>query len=65
MLDRYVYGSVERMSPETSVPVLRRCSDRALAGGAGTVARSSNTHLNSPGSFLQYTTRWEIESNDS
>ena len=40
MLDRYVYGAVERMSPEAPVPVLRRQSERAMAGGAGNVARN-------------------------
>src|SRR4051812_1323218 len=40
MLDCYVYGSVERMSPEAPVPVLRQESLRAMAGGAGNVARN-------------------------
>ncbi len=40
MLDRYVYGSVDRMSPEAPVPVLRQESLRAMAGGAGNVARN-------------------------
>jgi D-beta-D-heptose 7-phosphate kinase/D-beta-D-heptose 1-phosphate adenosyltransferase len=40
MLDRYVYGTVERMSPEAPVPVLRQESLRAMAGGAGNVARN-------------------------
>jgi D-beta-D-heptose 7-phosphate kinase / D-beta-D-heptose 1-phosphate adenosyltransferase len=40
MLDRYVYGSVDRMSPEAPVPVLRQTSARAMAGGAGNVARN-------------------------
>ncbi len=40
MLDRYVYGSVDRMSPEAPVPVLRQESQRAMAGGAGNVARN-------------------------
>ena len=41
MLDRYVYGSVERMSPEAPVPVLRQASLRAMAGGAGNERRRS------------------------
>src|SRR5262249_30706570 len=40
MLDRYVYGVVDRMSPEAPVPVLRQESQRAMAGGAGNVARN-------------------------
>ena len=40
MLDRFVYGSVERISPEAPVPVmsLQRMSD--MPGGAGNVARN-------------------------
>jgi D-beta-D-heptose 7-phosphate kinase/D-beta-D-heptose 1-phosphate adenosyltransferase len=41
MLDRYVYGSVDRMSPEAPVPVLRQESLRAMVGGAGNVARNA------------------------
>lgn len=40
MLDRYVYGSVSRISPEAPVPVLRAERDVALAGGAGNVVRN-------------------------
>ncbi len=40
MLDRYVYGTVDRMSPEAPVPVLRQESQRAMTGGAGNVARN-------------------------
>ena len=40
MLDRYVYGEVERMSPEAPVPVLRHQEQRAMPGGAGNVARN-------------------------
>lgn len=40
MLDRYVYGRVERVSPEAPIPVL--CVDRELAlpGGAGNLVRN-------------------------
>lgn len=38
MLDRYVSGSVERVSPEAPVPVVRVESERAAVGGAGNVA---------------------------
>lgn len=40
MLDRYVYGTVDRMSPEAPIPVLRIESMRAMPGGAGNVARN-------------------------
>lgn len=38
MLDRYVSGHVERISPEAPIPVLRIKSERAMLGGAGNVA---------------------------
>lgn len=40
MLDRYVYGEVERVSPEAPIPVLRVREERAMLGGAGNVARN-------------------------
>src|SRR5262245_28882910 len=40
MLDRYIDSSVERISPEAPVPVLRQAGQRAMAGGAGNVARN-------------------------
>ena len=38
MLDRYVVGSVERISPEAPVPVVRVEEESSAAGGAGNVA---------------------------
>ena len=38
MLDRFVYGSVERISPEAPVPVLRIKRYATMLGGAGNVA---------------------------
>jgi D-beta-D-heptose 7-phosphate kinase/D-beta-D-heptose 1-phosphate adenosyltransferase len=38
MIDRYVSGKVDRISPEAPVPVLVRTADRAVAGGAANVA---------------------------
>lgn len=38
MLDRYVTGTVTRISPEAPVPVLRVTGERALPGGAANVA---------------------------
>lgn len=40
MLDRYVLGSVERISPEAPVPVVLVASDNVHLGGAGNVARN-------------------------
>lgn len=38
MLDRYVSGTIDRISPEAPVPVLRRSGTRYVAGGAANVA---------------------------
>ena len=38
MLDRYVYGDAERISPEAPVPVLRVVQREDRVGGAGSVA---------------------------
>ena len=43
MLDRFVYGVVERISPESPVPVLRVTHERAGLGGAGNVAHNIAT----------------------
>src|SRR6516225_6935453 len=40
MLDKYVYGRVERISPEAPIPVLHHQSERVMLGGAGNVARN-------------------------
>jgi D-beta-D-heptose 7-phosphate kinase/D-beta-D-heptose 1-phosphate adenosyltransferase len=40
MLDRFLYGSIERISPEAPVPVVRLAERRAMLGGVGNVARN-------------------------
>ncbi|SCA56382.1 Bifunctional protein HldE (Includes: D-beta-D-heptose 7-phosphate kinase; D-beta-D-heptose 1-phosphate adenylyltransferase) [Candidatus Terasakiella magnetica] len=40
MLDRFVYGSVERISPEAPIPVLKIEREDAMLGGAGNVVRN-------------------------
>jgi D-beta-D-heptose 7-phosphate kinase/D-beta-D-heptose 1-phosphate adenosyltransferase len=40
MLDRYVFGDVQRISPEAPIPVLRRTGGRTVLGGAANVARN-------------------------
>ncbi len=40
MLDRYIYGEVERVSPEAPVPVLAVRRELAMPGGAGNVVRN-------------------------
>ncbi len=43
MLDRYIYGSVSRISPEAPVPVVRVNDERDVPGGAANVARNVQT----------------------
>ncbi|SEH48905.1 D-glycero-beta-D-manno-heptose-7-phosphate kinase [Magnetospirillum fulvum] len=40
MLDRFVYGSVDRISPEAPIPVLAIERESAMLGGAGNVVRN-------------------------
>jgi D-glycero-beta-D-manno-heptose-7-phosphate kinase len=43
MLDRYIYGSVRRISPEAPVPVVTVTSEKAMPGGASNVAWNIQT----------------------
>ncbi len=43
MLDRYIYGSVSRISPEAPVPIVRVNHERDVPGGAANVARNVKT----------------------
>jgi D-beta-D-heptose 7-phosphate kinase / D-beta-D-heptose 1-phosphate adenosyltransferase len=40
MLDRFVYGDVDRVSPEAPIPVCRVKNETAMLGGAGNVVRN-------------------------
>ena len=40
MLDRFVYGQVDRISPEAPIPVFSIQEERSMLGGAGNVARN-------------------------
>ena len=40
MLDRFVDGLVERMSPEAPVPILSKTTTSTMPGGAANVARN-------------------------
>ena len=40
MLDRFIYGTAERISPEAPVPVLRIEREATMLGGAGNVVRN-------------------------
>ena len=40
MLDRFVYGRVDRISPEAPIPVFSIQEERSMLGGAGNVARN-------------------------
>lgn len=43
MLDRFVQGTVDRISPEAPIPVMRRTEERAVLGGAANVAANVAT----------------------
>ncbi|MCZ6466399.1 MAG: PfkB family carbohydrate kinase, partial [Alphaproteobacteria bacterium] len=40
MLDRFVHGEVDRISPEAPIPVLRVTGESAMLGGAGNMVRN-------------------------
>jgi D-beta-D-heptose 7-phosphate kinase/D-beta-D-heptose 1-phosphate adenosyltransferase len=40
MLDRFVYGDVDRISPEAPIPVVRVLRETSMLGGAGNVVRN-------------------------
>ena len=40
ILDHFIYGSVERISPEAPIPVLRIEREDSMLGGAGNVVRN-------------------------
>ncbi len=56
MLDRFIRGVVERISPETPVPVLRFADETIMPGGAGNVA-ANLCALGCPVLFLGVTGR--------
>ncbi len=43
VLDRFVHGSVDRVSPEAPIPILRLLREEIMLGGAGNVARNLAT----------------------
>ena len=40
MLDRYVYGTVTRISAEAPIPIIHAARDEAMLGGVGNVVRN-------------------------
>ena len=40
MLDRFIYGIVERISPEAPIPILKVEAEATMLGGAGSVVRN-------------------------
>ncbi len=51
MLDRYIYGTVDRISPEAPIPVISVEREVAMPGGAGNVVRNL-TALGLPVAFV-------------
>jgi D-beta-D-heptose 7-phosphate kinase/D-beta-D-heptose 1-phosphate adenosyltransferase len=40
MLDRYIYGTISRISPEAPVPVIHYANEKCMLGGVGNVVRN-------------------------
>ena len=40
MLDRFIYGNVERISPEAPIPIFTATREERMLGGAGNVVRN-------------------------
>ncbi|MFZ4541092.1 MAG: PfkB family carbohydrate kinase, partial [Rickettsiales bacterium] len=40
MLDRFIYGTVERISPEAPIPIFTATREERMLGGAGNVVRN-------------------------
>ena len=40
MLDEYIFGSVERISPEAPVPIVKFSNEKKMLGGCGNVLRN-------------------------
>ena len=51
MLDQYIFGSVERISPEAPIPIINIKKTKYLTGGAGNVLKNLNS-LNIKASFI-------------
>jgi len=45
MLDRYIWGKVDRISPEAPVPIVHVQNETHAMGGAGNVARNFHASL--------------------
>ena len=63
MLDRYVYGRVERISPEAPIPVLAIESEQTMPGGAAghrTPPAATSTAARRSGSISSW---WPVSSN--
>ena len=51
MLDKYVFGHVDRISPEAPIPIISVKNTRLLEGGAGNVIKNLNS-LNIKTAFI-------------
>ena len=48
MLDQYIYGSVDRISPEAPIPIININNTKASIGGAGNVLNNLRFENNLP-----------------
>ena len=42
MLDKFIFGNVERISPEAPVPIVKLQNEKHMLGGCGNVIRNLN-----------------------
>ena len=42
MLDRFIYGKVERVSPEAPIPIVKLQKEKKMLGGCGNVINNLN-----------------------
>ncbi len=59
MLDRFIYGSVDRVSPEAPIPVIKYDRENIMLGGAGNVVRNLSS-LGASTSFISVIGRDEV-----
>lgn len=54
IMDQYIYGNVERISPEAPIPILLVNNEKLEIGGAGNVARNIS-NMGSKTTFIGFT----------
>ena len=60
MIDQYLWGSCERVSPEAPVPIINVTQDSEVLGGAGNVV---NNLKKLGADVLEFTPNWKVVKN--